>query len=121
MYDFLGGSDMLAYLSMMAIRLIELRRVLKPTGSIYMHCDPTAMGVFLCIETPTKPMLKEAADAGFYTSPSQTQHARMQILTIEELLAGRKIDMPPWRELRTFKQAPKARTKRAEQPGMFDV
>ncbi len=39
---FLGPSDMLAYLSMMAPRLVELRRVLKPTGSIYLHCDPTA-------------------------------------------------------------------------------
>ena len=38
----LGGSDMLAYLAMMAPRLIELRRVLKPTGSIFLHCDPTA-------------------------------------------------------------------------------
>jgi DNA modification methylase len=38
----LGPSDMLAYLSMMAPRLIELRRVLKPTGSIYLHCDPAA-------------------------------------------------------------------------------
>ena len=35
-------SDMLAYLSMMAPRLVELRRVLKATGSIYLHCDPTA-------------------------------------------------------------------------------
>lgn len=39
---FLGNSDMMAYLSMMAPRLMELRRVLKPTGSIYLHCDPTA-------------------------------------------------------------------------------
>ena len=39
---FLGDNDMLAYLSMMAPRLMELRRVLKPTGSIYLHCDPTA-------------------------------------------------------------------------------
>ena len=38
----LDGPDMLAYLAMMAPRLIELRRVLKPTGSIYLHCDPTA-------------------------------------------------------------------------------
>ena len=38
----LHDSDMLAYLSMMAPRLVELRRVLKPTGSIYLHCDPTA-------------------------------------------------------------------------------
>lgn len=40
--QFLGESDLLAYLSMMAPRLIELRRVLKSTGSIYLHCDPTA-------------------------------------------------------------------------------
>lgn len=39
---FLGDNDMLAYLSMMAPRLVELRRVLKPTGSLYLHCDPTA-------------------------------------------------------------------------------
>lgn len=38
----LGTNDMLAYLSMMALRLVELRRVLKPTGSIYLHCDPAA-------------------------------------------------------------------------------
>ncbi len=38
----LGDNDMLAYLSMMAPRLVELKRVLKPTGSIYLHCDPTA-------------------------------------------------------------------------------
>jgi DNA modification methylase len=40
--DFLGENDMMAYLAMMAVRLIELRRVLKPTGSLYLHCDPTA-------------------------------------------------------------------------------
>ena len=39
---FLGETDMLAYLAMMAPRLVELRRVLKPTGSLYLHCDPTA-------------------------------------------------------------------------------
>ncbi len=38
----LGENDMMAYLAMMAVRLIELHRVLKPTGSIYLHCDPTA-------------------------------------------------------------------------------
>ena len=35
-------NDMMAYLAMMAVRLIELHRVLKPTGSLYLHCDPTA-------------------------------------------------------------------------------
>lgn len=39
--DMLGTNDMLAYLSMMSVRLVELRRVLKSTGSIYLHCDPT--------------------------------------------------------------------------------
>ncbi|NLS80015.1 MAG: site-specific DNA-methyltransferase [Chloroflexi bacterium] len=39
---FLDQSDMMAYLVMMANRLLELRRVLKPTGSLYLHCDPTA-------------------------------------------------------------------------------
>lgn len=40
--SFLGENDMMAYLAMMAARLIELHRVLKSTGSIYLHCDPTA-------------------------------------------------------------------------------
>lgn len=39
---FLGTNDMLAYLTMMAPRLVELRKKLKPTGTIYLHCDPTA-------------------------------------------------------------------------------
>jgi len=42
MRSFLGESDLMAYIVMMAVRLIELRRVLKPTGSIYLHCDSTA-------------------------------------------------------------------------------
>lgn len=40
--QFVGPNDMLAYLVMMAPRLVELRRVLKATGSLYLHCDPTA-------------------------------------------------------------------------------
>lgn len=39
---FLGENDLMAYLVMMANRLLELHRVLKPTGSLYLHCDPTA-------------------------------------------------------------------------------
>jgi site-specific DNA-methyltransferase (adenine-specific) len=38
----LGPSNMLAYLSMMAVRLVEMHRVLKPTGNLFLHCDPTA-------------------------------------------------------------------------------
>ena len=42
LHDFLKNSPMMAYLAMMAPRLVELHRVLKPTGSLYLHCDPTA-------------------------------------------------------------------------------
>jgi site-specific DNA-methyltransferase (adenine-specific) len=42
LYQFIGPSQMMAYLVMMAARLVELHRVLKPTGSLYLHCDPTA-------------------------------------------------------------------------------
>ena len=40
--DVVGTNDLMAYLVMIAIRLLELHRVLKPTGSLYLHCDPTA-------------------------------------------------------------------------------
>ena len=39
---FLGTNDMMAYLAMMSPRLVELQRKLKPVGSLYLHCDPTA-------------------------------------------------------------------------------
>ncbi len=40
--SFLGTNDVMAYITMMAVRIVELHRVLKPTGSLYLHCDPTA-------------------------------------------------------------------------------
>src|SRR6266446_7982267 len=40
--EFIGTNQMMAYLVMMAARLVELHRVLKSTGSLYLHCDPTA-------------------------------------------------------------------------------
>ena len=42
MRSFLKENDVMAYLCMMAVRLLELHRVLKPSGSLYLHCDPTA-------------------------------------------------------------------------------
>jgi len=42
LHDTIGCNDVMAYLVMMTARLIELHRVLKPTGSLYLHCDPTA-------------------------------------------------------------------------------
>ncbi|MCX6832618.1 MAG: site-specific DNA-methyltransferase [candidate division Zixibacteria bacterium] len=40
--EFMGTSNLMAYLTMMAVRLVEMHRVLKMTGSLYLHCDPTA-------------------------------------------------------------------------------
>lgn len=42
MHSAIGENALMAYLSMMAVRLVELHRALKPTGSLYLHCDPTA-------------------------------------------------------------------------------
>src|SRR5690606_8199152 len=42
MHTLIGTNQMMAYLVMMTARLVELHRVLKPTGSLYLHCDPTA-------------------------------------------------------------------------------
>lgn len=42
LHQFLGNNDMMAYLAMMTPRLVELHKKLKPSGSIYLHCDPTA-------------------------------------------------------------------------------
>ncbi|MBK6751162.1 MAG: hypothetical protein IPG67_14440 [Acidobacteria bacterium] len=49
--QFIGNNQMMAYLVMMAVRLKELHRVLKPTGSLYLHCDPTASrSLTICCE-----------------------------------------------------------------------
>ncbi len=42
LHGILGSSEMMAYLLMMAPRLLDLHRVLKPNGSLYLHCDPVA-------------------------------------------------------------------------------
>ena len=83
--------------------------------------EEAAIGVLITMEEPTKPMRSEAAGAGFYVSPARTRHPKLQILTIDDLLAGKKIDMPPWHEQRTFKKAPKRRSAKLRQPTLpFD-
>ncbi len=58
--------------------------------------------------------------AGVYTSPAGTSHPRLQILTIQELLSGHKIDMPPWHEPQAFKKAPKAKAgKKSDDAKLF--
>jgi site-specific DNA-methyltransferase (adenine-specific) len=76
------------------------------------------IGVFLTLEEPTREMVKEAVSAGFYDSPWSGQHRRIQILTVRELLAGGKVDMPPTGV--TFRAAERVREEGAQQKGLFD-
>ena len=81
--------------------------------------EKAALGVLLTLEEPTKAMRTEAASAGFYAS-LWGQHAKLQIVTVGELLAGKRIDMPPVRQTSvTYKRAPKAFSKAAEQGRIF--
>ena len=81
--------------------------------------EQAAIGVFLSLDEPTKAMRTEAASAGFYKSP-WGQHPRLQIVTVGELLDGKRIDMPPVRQTSvTYKRAPKVLPKAAEQPALY--
>lgn len=71
--------------------------------------EKAEIGVLLSFEKPTKPMREEAASAGFYTSPWGT-HARIQLLTVAELLDGQGIDYPRTAGVnQTHRRAPRAK------------
>ena len=75
--------------------------------------EKAEIGVYISMEPPTKPMLKEAADAGFYKSPHlEEKFPRIQILTVKQLLDGEQMKYPRWVDA-TFKKAPKARVEKA--------
>lgn len=71
--------------------------------------EKAEIGVFLCFEQPTKPMEREAVEAGFYQSSDGSRYPRIQIFTIEELLAGKQVQYPAHRRDQTFKRAPRHR------------
>jgi len=76
--------------------------------------EGAAIGVFLTLEPATSHMLNEAASAGFFHSDGwHRDYPRIQILTVEELLAGKQVDMPP--SGITFKQAEKVSTDPTDQ------
>ncbi len=73
------------------------------------------IGVLISMEPLTKPMLKEAAEAGFYQPPGLTnKYPRLQILSIAELLLGKQVEYPRMLDV-TYKKAPRARGAAAEQ------
>ncbi len=81
--------------------------------------EKAAIGVLLTLEEPTKAMRTEAASAGFYASP-WGKHPRLQIVTVGELLEGKRLHAPPSRQTSvTYKRAPRAVPKVAEQRRIF--
>ena len=82
--------------------------------------DKAAIGVLITLEEPSRPMMAEAADAGAYVSPwGGFKCPRLQVLTIEALLGGHTVLMPPHRDVVTFKKAPKAKGPKADQGDLF--
>lgn len=78
--------------------------------------EKAEIGVLISMEAATKPMLKEAAEAGFYKPPGVVdKYPRIQILSVAELLEGKKIDYPRYAADATFKKAPKTRKAAEEQ------
>lgn len=77
--------------------------------------EKAEIGVLISMEEPTQPMRKEAATAGIYSSPTYSKHPRIQLLTVADLLDGRKIDYPTAGVAVTFKKAARAREKPKEQ------
>jgi len=91
-----------------AAHVRDLRGVVEREGA--------QIGVLITLQEATQPMRSEAAGAGFYASP-WGNHPRLQILTVAELLAGRRIDAPPSQQVDvTFKKAPRAKGRRGVQP-----
>jgi len=82
-----------------------------------------ALGIFITLEPPTGPMQTEAVSAGFYHSPGWNKdYPKIQILTIEELLHGKVVDMPPQTQTSvTFAKAPKVSKKEGEQLNLSDT
>ncbi|MEX2270459.1 MAG: DNA methyltransferase [Vicinamibacterales bacterium] len=88
----------------------DLRGVMEREGA--------ELGVLISLEEPAAAMRKEAASAGFYTSP-WGKHPRLQLLTVEDLLTGKTLNRPPHQTSVTFKRAPKASLKTGEQKSIF--
>jgi hypothetical protein len=86
---------------------VDVAQVRSLRGAV--EREKAEIGVFICFEEPTKPMIREAAEAGFYTAPDKSIYPKMQILTIQQILDGAQPDYPRFALSVTYKKAPKAR------------
>jgi len=71
--------------------------------------EKAEIGVFITFDEPTKPMLRQAAEAGLYKSADGTTYPKLQILTIQQILDGKQPEYPLHRRDATFKKAPRTR------------
>jgi DNA modification methylase len=86
--------------------------------------ESAEIGVLISLQTPTQPMRTEAAAAGSYRSGSEGvgswgKHPRIQLVTVAELLDGKRIDMPPLSGNLTFRRAPRMERKRPTTEPLF--
>jgi site-specific DNA-methyltransferase (adenine-specific) len=88
-----------------------------------MATNKAEIGLFVTFTPPTKPMIKEAASSGFYKAGNGRDYAKVQILTIEELLNGEK--RPEFFDLKqgesTFKKAQRENQDLGEQGELFEM
>jgi DNA modification methylase len=88
------------------------------------EAEKAEIGVLISMREPTRPMREEAASAGLYHSGDEGvgswgKHPRLQLLTVEELLAGKRIDMPPLTGNLSFRRAPQAERRRPTTEPLF--
>ena len=113
------GKGMKSYLVMMAVRQLEMRRLLKPTGSIYLHCDPTAShylkGLMDTVSDPTTSAAKSCGAEATPTirCPSDTGRSTTAYCSIPEATDSRSIRAAPRTRPFTRKRASRVLTAEA--------
>ena len=98
--QFIGANQMMAYLVMMAARLVELHRVLKPTGSLYLHCDPTASHYLkVVLDTIFGPENFRTKSSGSARGPQRHQarakDSTVEFMTFCVLYQEQRLDVEP--------------------------
>ena len=100
--QFIGRNAMMAYLVMMAPRLVELRRVLKPTGSIYLHCDPTASHYLKLLMDAVFGKENYRNEIIWQRTPSKGLMTRRLPSNHDVIVGYQKADTPTWNLDSTF-------------------
>ena len=82
--------------------------------------EQAQLGLFITLQPPTRPMEQEALASGLYVPEHfpDSQFPRLQILTIEQLLAGHQVEYPRIGVQATFRQAPRRRRPQGEQTSL---